>query len=142
MFAGSNPDINALASKNDDEATILVWNYHDDDIPSPAARIKINVIGLPASEILVHEFRIDNENSNSYEVWKKMGSPQAPTKEQIEILEAAGQLSMLSSPYWAKAKDGLMSFLLLCQGKVFLFQAELFWYSLIIEKSASDINRF
>jgi xylan 1,4-beta-xylosidase len=41
------------------------------------------------------EYRIDQENSNSYEVWKKMGSPQKPTDEQIAELEKAGQLKAI-----------------------------------------------
>jgi xylan 1,4-beta-xylosidase len=43
----------------------------------------------------------------SYEVWKKMGSPQTPTSEQIAILEKAGKLEMLSSPTQIKIDNGV-----------------------------------
>jgi xylan 1,4-beta-xylosidase len=43
-------------------------------------------------KITLTQYRIDNEHSNSYEVWKKMGSPQNPTHAQIQQLEKAGQL--------------------------------------------------
>ena len=105
---GSKPDINAIASKNDNEATIMLWNYHDDDIQDQSSGVKILVSGLPSAIVLVHEYRIDNENSNSYQVWKKMGSPQNPTTEQLAILEASGQLKLLGSPYWTNPINGIL----------------------------------
>ena len=54
----------------------------------------------------MQHFRVDEEHSNSYEVWKKMGSPQQPTPEQYAQLEAAGQLQLLGSPRWYTAPDG------------------------------------
>lgn len=106
---GSAPDINALASKDKDCISIMVWNYHDDDLPAEASPVRIDVSGLSSSKVLVHEYRIDKENSNSYEVWKNMGSPQNPTPEQYVTLTRAGSLKMFTSPYWAESKDGLIN---------------------------------
>ena len=103
------PDINALAAKDDDAISVMVWNYHDDDIIADASDVRIDLNGLAVSKVLVHEYRIDKENSNSYEVWKKMGSPQNPTTDQYEILENAGALKLYKSPYWSDAKDGSLS---------------------------------
>jgi xylan 1,4-beta-xylosidase len=100
---GPEPDINALACKDKNSVSVMVWNYHDDDLPAPAANVEIAVAGLPAKMVLVQEFRIDKENSNSFECWKKMGSPQNPTTEQFAELEKAGKLKLLSSPMWIKA---------------------------------------
>ena len=49
---------------------------------------------------------VDKEFSNSYEVWKKMGSPPKPTSEQYEILKKSGQLHLITSPEWIKTKEG------------------------------------
>ena len=38
-----------------------------------------------------------------------MGSPQNPTPEQIDTLEKAGQLKLLTSPEWVDIKDGKIS---------------------------------
>ena len=51
-------------------------------------------------------YRIDQEHSNSYQVWKKMGSPQNPTPAQITTLEKAGQLELLSKPETVKITNG------------------------------------
>ncbi len=99
----TDADINALACKDKNSVSVMVWNYHDDDLPVPASTIEIAIEGLPAKNILVQEYRIDKKHSNSFEAWKKMGSPQNPTQEQIAELERAGQLKLFASPEWIKA---------------------------------------
>jgi xylan 1,4-beta-xylosidase len=59
--------------------------------------------------VLVQHYRIDDEHSNSYSVWKQMGSPQQPTPEQYARLEAAGQLQLLGSPEWRQPQDGKLA---------------------------------
>jgi len=98
-------DIGAFAAKDKNSATIMVWNYHDEDKQEAAEEINIVLEGLPAKTITVTEYRIDNDHSNSYEVWKKMGSPQTPTTEQITILEKAGQLEIIKKPEQMSAND-------------------------------------
>jgi xylan 1,4-beta-xylosidase len=98
------PDVNALATAADREIAVLAWNYHDDELPAAPAPVQLEVRGLPAL-VQVHHYRIDNEHSNAYTVWKQMGSPQQPTPEQYARLESAGQLELLTSPAWRKSKD-------------------------------------
>jgi len=102
---GKYNDIGGLAARDKQSATVMLWNYHDDDISSPAEDILITMDGITAKEITLAEYRIDNEHSNSYEAWKKMGSPQNPTQEQIKELEKAGQLQMINKPAKMKVKD-------------------------------------
>jgi xylan 1,4-beta-xylosidase len=84
----------------------MVWNYHDDDLPGPAAAIDLSVSGMKEERVLVHHYRVDQQHSNSYEAWKAMGSPQKPSAEQYKQLERAGQLEMLGSPQWRDVSDG------------------------------------
>ena len=37
-----------------------------------------------------------------------LGSPESPTKEQISVLEKAGQLTLLTSPTFIKPKNGAL----------------------------------
>ncbi len=85
-------DIGALASKDKNTAAVMIWNYHDDDLHKAATPIRINLNNLPAKTVKVTRFLIDQSHSNSYEVWKKMGSPQQPTPAQTAELEKAGML--------------------------------------------------
>jgi xylan 1,4-beta-xylosidase len=105
-FRKSFTDINALACKDAGAATVMLWNYHDDDIKGSPETVEVRINGIDAKQIQLSHYRIDDEYSNSYEVWKKMGSPQNPTSEQVAELEKAGQLQLYISPQWIKITNG------------------------------------
>jgi xylan 1,4-beta-xylosidase len=94
------PDVDAMATRAEHEAAVMLWNYHDDDLPAAGAGVQVTIAGIPAgvNKILLEHYRIDETHSNSYSVWKGMGSPQTPTPEQYTRLKEAGQLDHLSSP--------------------------------------------
>jgi len=104
----TSPDINALASKDKNGVSIMVWNYHDDDLPAKPTQVRLEISDIPSVKVMVSEYRIDKENSNSYEVWKNMGSPQNPTHEQYETLVKAGTLKQFASPFPADTKNGFI----------------------------------
>ena len=99
-------DVNAFATRDTRAANVLVWNYHDDDLPGPAARVEMAIEGLPAGRPTLTHYRVDGDHSNSYTVWKTMGSPQTPTSAQYATLEKAGQLQMLEPAKRVEVKDG------------------------------------
>jgi xylan 1,4-beta-xylosidase len=98
----AQPDIDAFATKADREAAVMLWNYHDDDLPAPSAPVTVTISGIPTGihKVLLEHYRIDETHSNAFTVWKAMGSPQSPTPEQYAQLKAAGQLQTLTSPEW------------------------------------------
>jgi xylan 1,4-beta-xylosidase len=98
-------DVGAIAAIDKRSATIMLWNYHDEDKQGAGEEIKIGLNGLPVVLATMTEYRIDNEHSNSYEAWKKMDSPRSPTAEQIAALEKAGQLEMMNKPTRMKLND-------------------------------------
>jgi xylan 1,4-beta-xylosidase len=102
------PDVDGMATRGDREMAVMVWNYHDDDVPAAAAPVHLTLAGLPAgaARVLVEHYRIDADHSNAYTVWQQMGSPLQPTAEQYARLEAAGQLQLLGSPEWMGAAGG------------------------------------
>jgi xylan 1,4-beta-xylosidase len=105
---GPQTDIGALASKDKKSAAVMVWNYHDADEPGVAEPVRVQLTGVPAKKVTLTHYRIDQQHSNSYEVWKKMGSPQSPSPQQVAQLEKAGQLAMLEKPVKVKVKNGAL----------------------------------
>ncbi|RYG00951.1 MAG: beta-xylosidase, partial [Chitinophagaceae bacterium] len=91
---GEKTEIGALASIDKKTAGVMVWNYHDLDQAGAAEPVQVKLTGLPTKKATITQYNIDSKYSNSYEVWKKMGSPQNPTQAQIATLEKAGQLAM------------------------------------------------
>ena len=94
---GTQSDIGVLATKDKKSAAIMVWNYHDDDKPGATETANVTIENIPVKKTNLTVYIIDKENSNSYEVWKKMGSPQNPTQQQISTLEESGKLKSISN---------------------------------------------
>ncbi len=93
----ARPDVAALASLDKNKLCVMAWHYHDDDVAGPAALTAISLSHLPIARgtMKLRHFRIDEEHSNAFTAWKRMGSPQAPTAAQYQQLERAGQLAQL-----------------------------------------------
>ena len=89
----------------------MVWHYHDDDVAGPEAAVDLAVAGLPAAarQATVAHYRIDENRSNAYAAWKRMGSPIAPTRQQYGELEAASRLALLEEPRSASATNGTLA---------------------------------
>jgi xylan 1,4-beta-xylosidase len=104
----ASPDVDALAVRGEREISVLAWNYQDDDIPAPDAKVQLEIAGLPAgsARMLLRHYRIDQTHSNAWTVWKRLGSPQSPSEEQYRALEEAGGLQLLESPRWAQVENG------------------------------------
>lgn len=102
----NNPDINALASKDENSISIMVWNYHDDDVAAASAPVELIINGLVKKNVQVHHYRVDQQYSNSFEKWKAMGKPQNVNPEQYKELEQSGQLEMINSPEWIQTEKG------------------------------------
>jgi xylan 1,4-beta-xylosidase len=101
------PDINAIATRKQREIDLLVWNYHDDDLPANPAQIEVDLHSLPRNTALADHFRVDSNHSNAFSAWKAMGSPQSPSADQLEALRAAGHLQLLNSPVWISVREGM-----------------------------------
>jgi len=104
----ANPEINAIATRGDREIEILLWNYLDEDLLVPTSLIDLTITGLSstATRGLLEHFRVDSAHSNSFAAWKQIGSPQSPSPEQYEKLEAAGQLQLMDPPAWIRIEKG------------------------------------
>lgn len=103
----AEPDVAALASLDKNMLCVLIWHYHDDDVPGPQAAVVLSINGLPLAngEAKLQHFRIDEDHSNAFVAWRKINSPQQPTSEQYAQLEKAGQLTALAGPEIVRVKD-------------------------------------
>jgi xylan 1,4-beta-xylosidase len=101
-------DVFALASKNQNSISVMIWNYHDDNMEGEPVAVEIAINGVDASKVLVQHYRVDDRFSNSFERWKTIGRPQQVTSEQYRELEKAGQLQLYTSPEWQSTSAGKM----------------------------------
>jgi xylan 1,4-beta-xylosidase len=116
----SQPDVSGLASlyvagspatgypeRPETTLSILLWHYHDDDVTGPPADIRLSITGLHGTrDATFSQCRIDEDHSNAFGAWKRMGSPQQPTPEQYAQLEKAGQLTRLGAEENVAVENG------------------------------------
>lgn len=104
----ARPDVSALASLDKNQLCVLLWHYHDDDVPGPEAEVELalNALPLASGETKLQHFRIDEDHSNAFAAWKRLGSPQQPTPEQYTQLEQAGILATLAGPETLRVEKG------------------------------------
>lgn len=102
------PDVTALATLARNRLCMLVWHYHDDDVPGPSANVELALVGLPLSArtALLEHYRIDQEHSNAFAAWQRMGSPQSPTSSEYDKLLSAGKLATLGNPTQVAVENG------------------------------------
>lgn len=105
-------DVGVLASRQERQVSVLVWNYHDDDVAGEEAEINVTVTGLngTAGRALAREWRIDGEKSNSYAIWKKMGAPQPPNAEQERELRRRAGLEEGRPAEWVTVQNGTIQY--------------------------------
>jgi xylan 1,4-beta-xylosidase len=84
------PDVSALATRDARKIAIMVWNYHDDDVPGPSAAIALSVAGLPAdlTSARFSHYRIDKKHSNPYGEWLLMADGVAGLSESRPVRRA------------------------------------------------------
>jgi xylan 1,4-beta-xylosidase len=103
---GARTDIDALAAKDAHGIAVMVWNYHDDDVIDAGSPVELRIAGIPAKQVQMHHYRIDQEHSNSYAAWKRMGSPANPPAAQVAELQKAGDLAELGAAKTIETRDG------------------------------------
>jgi xylan 1,4-beta-xylosidase len=89
--------VDGIATWNERELDVMIWNYREEDLPGPTATVRIEISRLAAAgeKVKTEVFRVDDDNSNSYTAWRRMGSPQKPAAEQYAELESAGRLNRI-----------------------------------------------
>ena len=106
------PDVAALASLDvaAKRLSVMLWHYHDDDIPGPQAAVDLTIDHLPLADGMVRlkHYRIDDSHSNAYTAWCAMNSPTAPSSALYNELLKAGQLAELQPEETVRVKAGVL----------------------------------
>ena len=92
------PDVSALATADAHSVSVLIWNYHDDDRRASAADVTLTVSGVTAGSATLTHYRIDDDHSNAYAAWLKMGSPASLGESERARLAQIGRLDTLAAP--------------------------------------------
>ena len=85
------PEIDGMATVDEDTVQILVWNYHDDLVPAEATPVHV-VARLPGTfggSARLSHLRVDEAHGDAYTVWLSQGMPASPSPAQLTALRSA-----------------------------------------------------
>ncbi|HTU66581.1 MAG TPA: hypothetical protein VMF52_11570 [Steroidobacteraceae bacterium] len=85
-------DVGVLATRTREGLAVLLWHYHDDDIPGPDAAVRLAIDGRVPAGTRATAWRVDGSHANSFAAWQAMGSPPSPNAAQYAALEDAATL--------------------------------------------------
>jgi xylan 1,4-beta-xylosidase len=101
-------DVGVLATRTAQGGiALLLWNYHDDDVPGPDAAVHVDIRGLRARGAGATVWRVDATHANAFSAWRTMGAPIAPDATQYRELELASQMHEEAVPTAAGRKHGV-----------------------------------
>jgi len=105
-------EVDALATRGDDgSVAVLVWRHTDDQYQTDTAETFVNVAvsGLGEGTYTLNHYRIDMNHSNSYTIWKSLGSPQDPTETELAEIKRRQRLEELEPATTMQSTSGELS---------------------------------
>jgi hypothetical protein len=99
--------VHALATRDGDRSMeILIYHIDEPDFESAgqdSQDIYLVVENLPFEKFQVRSFLIDENHSNVYTAWKKLGQPKSLTRKDAEELDRQDDLDAYEPPYRAES---------------------------------------
>ena len=107
----SNADVSARASLDGKKLCVMVWHYHDEDVPGPDAAVDVTLENLPLSngQAKLEHFQVDGEHSNAETAWQKMGSPKTRRRSSTRNWKKSASLPKLSPPKTLRSRTARRS---------------------------------
>lgn len=90
------PGFDCWATRSADGIQVLVANYVPprESGARPAVSVELRLEGLERGRSLgFTEYRVDADHASVRDAWAQLGSPETPTREQLDALRAASELA-------------------------------------------------
>lgn len=105
----ANLHVTAFATRDNDRITIVVTNHQHDRVynegPFYPVTLNIKSSWKPESEVTLKHWRIDENHSNAYTVFKELGSSGIPNPLEVDAIKERMELELLGFPKQFKMKD-------------------------------------
>jgi len=105
-------NIDGLATRSGKSIQVMVYNFNQDVNDRELKKAEL-VVTLPSSGTYkLTYYRIDENHSNAYTVWKSMGKPYNATEAQLNRIKSRQGLEMYEPEKVIKAKENKITVLL------------------------------
>ncbi|MCC5927770.1 MAG: hypothetical protein JJU28_00860 [Cyclobacteriaceae bacterium] len=107
--SSANQHITSFATKDENKISIVVSNYQHDKIygegQSYSIDLNIKHEWKPNAKVLINHWRIDQQHSNAYTIFKELGSPKLPYPMQVDAIKSRMDLEMMKKPETLAVRD-------------------------------------
>lgn len=86
--------VSGLATLKDSNIQIMVYNYNQDVNDRENRKVELSVIFPSSKSYRLSHYRIDENHSNAYTVWKSLGRPLTPDESQMSQIKAKQGLEL------------------------------------------------
>ncbi len=94
--------LNAIATKSDSSFEVLIYQFTENDPFNRHAKdyeVTLTIQHIPDQNYAVRTFRLGEKDANCYQAWRQLDSPLRPTSQELEILDASDDLSLIAPVY-------------------------------------------
>ena len=91
--AGNDEGAIAASDENGAQALVYFFNEFDPNRTIPPRDYTVRFIGLADGIYKLSVHSMDDTHNNTYRLWQRLGSPESPTKQQLQMLYKEQELS-------------------------------------------------
>jgi xylan 1,4-beta-xylosidase len=125
---GLDGRLNIWAAKTESEGHVLAYYWqpqNHEELQEKKVNIALNGLGCETSNCQISTYLIDQNHSNVYQAWKKLGSPENLTEKDVKRLNAKSKLEMVEKKTVAVDTQGMVNLQLSIKpGSVVFFKIE------------------
>ncbi|HLF32799.1 MAG TPA: hypothetical protein VI583_01100 [Cyclobacteriaceae bacterium] len=94
FFSSGNDNIDGLASRNGDKIQVMVYNFNQDVNDRNTHNVELSVTVPVSGPYKLTHYRIDENHSNAYSIWKSLGKPFVPDISQMKKIRSKQGLEL------------------------------------------------
>ena len=100
-----NNHVDGLATRLDNSIQVMVYNYNENVDDRELENIELSVILPSSNPYRLTHYRIDENHSNAYSVWKSLGKPLIPNDVQMNQIKSKQGLELYEPEKTVKPKS-------------------------------------
>jgi len=105
-----NNSIDGMATRSGNKIQVMIYNYDENVADKELKKVQLLVMLPSSGSYKLTHYRIDENHSNAYTVWKSMGKPFNPNEAQIKQIKDRQGLELFEPERLIKVKNSTATF--------------------------------
>ena len=86
--------VDGMATRTGDTIQVMIYNYNQNVDDEELKDVELTVNLTASKSYRLSHYRIDENHSNAYTIWKQLGRPWTPDREQMELIKSRQGLEL------------------------------------------------